>query len=140
MKSLTNEKLFSDVKNFAIIFMPINWMICIIVTTILYFGFGSEYGLGYALGSITSFLTFGLLMRNTTNVLTSKTSPIKKAFGGNFVRVLIQAIIVASTLYSDKFNFIATLVGVMVLKVVLVIFVYVRHTFFKDKEEILDDN
>lgn len=138
--SLTNEKIFSDVKSLGAIFIPINWLICIIVSAILYFVAESDVFMGYLLGSITSFLTFGLLMKSTSSLLDSKTKVKSKAFTNNFVRVLLTAAVVCSTLYLDKFNFIATLAGVMVLKITLVIFVLVRYKFFKDKEDDKNDD
>ncbi len=136
---LTNEKIFSDVKTLGAIFIPINWLICAIVTTILYFTMDKTVMMGYLLGSITSFLTFGLLMKSTSTLLEQKSKVKGKAFTNNFVRVVLTAVVVCSTLYLDKFNFVATLIGVMVLKVALIIFVLVRYQFFKDKEDDTND-
>ncbi len=137
---MTNEKMFSDIKNFALIFVPINWLISAVVTLILYLTLGSKVGLGYLFGSMTSFLTFGLLMKNTTTLVEQKTSLMKKAMTGNTVRLLISVCMIVVAYYIDNFDFIATIVGVMVLKIILISFVFIRYTFFKDKEEIKDVN
>lgn len=129
--------MFSDIKNFALVFIPINWIITGIVTLILYFSFeGNSVALGYLLGAVTSFLTFGLLMKSTSNIVDAKVSMMKRALTGNVVRMIISITIIAVTYYVDAFNFIATIVGVMLLKIILILFVFIRYTFFKDKEEI----
>lgn len=136
---MTNEKIFSDVKNFAHIFIPINWLICLIVSLILFI-INSKLGTGYVLGSITSFLTFGLLMKNThSNLLPEKKSVVTKFMGSYAVRMLITAIVLVITFYDPRFNFYATIAGLTVLKVVLVLFVLIRYQFFKDKEEIVNE-
>lgn len=134
---MTNEKMFSDVKQFSLVFIPINWLICLIVSLILLITMGKEVTMGYLLGSITSFLTFGLLMKNTSNVLQpARVSFRSKIMGGSFVRLLVSLVILAAAFYSPNFNFIATIVGMLVLKVVLVIFVVIRYTLFKDKVDL----
>lgn len=132
--------MFSDVKQFSLVFIPINWLICIIVTAILYFVFSESIGLGYLLGSITSFLTFGLLMKNTQgSIQPGKTSVKTKILGGNVVRLIISLLILYLAYELPKFNFWATLAGLLVLKTILIVFVLVRYLFFKDKEEIKND-
>ncbi len=137
---MTNEKIFSDVKNFAFIFLPINWLICLIVSLILFF-INKNFALGYILGSITSFLTFGLLMKNTqSSLLPEKKSVVTKVMGSYFIRMIISAVVLIIAFNDVRFEFFSTLAGLTVLKVVLVIFVLVRYKFFKDKEEIVDDS
>lgn len=137
---MTNEKIFSDVKNFALIFVPINWAIGLIVTLILFLIFGSEVAFGYALGSLTALLTFGLLMKNTTStLLPGKVSVRSKIFGNNIARLIISGFILCIAFYHPNFNFYSTIAGLLVLKLVLIGFVLVRYKFFKDKEEIVDD-
>ncbi len=130
--------MFSDVKSFGLVFIPINWIVCIIVSIILYFTLGDEVAFGYALGSITSYLTFGLSMKNTSNLTANNSSFKKQVMTGSFVRILISAAMIAVAFYDERFNFIATIVGILVLKLLLIIFVGVRYTLFKDKEEELD--
>lgn len=151
---MTNEKMFSDVKQFSLIFIPINWLICLVVSTVLYFTLGKTVMFGYLVGYMTSFLTFGLLMKNTSNSLQpSKNSVRARIFGGNVVRLLISLVILAVTFYIDKFDFYASIAGLLTLKIVLIGFVALRYIFFKDKvgnsqlieekdsvkEEIIDD-
>lgn len=135
---MTNEKMFSDVKNFSYIFIPINWGICLIVTIILFICCEQEIPYGYILGSFTSYLTFGLLMKNTqSNLLPGKVSIKAKVVGGNIVRLAISFIILLVAYYNDNFNFFATFAGLLVIKVVLVFFVIIRHIV--GKKEVKND-
>ncbi len=133
---MTNEKMFSDVKQFSLVFMPVNWVICLIVSVTLYFTLGEEVTYGYVLGAMTSFLTFGLLMRNTSSTLQpTKKSVQAKIFGSNLIRLLISLVVLAAAYYIDGVNFYATIAGLLVLKIVLIGFVSIRFIFFKDKVE-----
>ncbi|MFI3329187.1 MAG: ATP synthase subunit I [bacterium] len=137
---MTNEKIFSDVKNFAHIFLPINWLICFVISLILFI-ISKEIAFGYILGALTSFLTFGLLMKNTqSSLLPEKKSVVTKILGGYVTRMIISGAILVVAFYDARFNFYSTIAGLTVLKIVLVIFVLVRYKFFKDKEEIIDDS
>lgn len=146
---LTNEKMFSDVKQFALIFIPINWIVCLVVSIVLYFIFGKEVVMGYVLGTATSLLNFGLLMKNTTNVIQPQQISVKsKIFGANIFRLLISAIVLVVSFYVSTFNFYSTIAGLLVFKLILFCFVAIRYLFFKDKieendisgkEEIKDD-
>ncbi len=137
---LTNEKIFSDVKNFAYIFIPINWIICLAISLILFI-INKEIALGYVLGAITSFLTFGLLMKNTKSSLSpEKTSVFTKVLGSYLTRLIISGVVLAIAFYDSRFNFYSTIAGLSVIKIVLMFFVLIRYKFFKDKEEIVDDS
>ncbi len=134
---MTNEKIFSDVKQFALIFIPVNWVICLVISLILFPTLGSEIGMGYLLGAMTSFLTFGLLMKNTSSSIqggNTKASVRGRILGGNIARLLISLVVLVVAYYTDNFNFYATIAGLLVLKIILIGFVTVRFIFFKDKK------
>lgn len=135
---LTNEKIFSDVKKFALIFMPINWGVFLIVTIILFTACDNEIAMGYVLGAVTSFLTFGLLMKNTSSSLQPKKVSVgARVFGGNISRLIISGVVLYVAFEYPEFNVWATLAGLTVLKVILIGFVLIRYIFFKDK---IDNN
>lgn len=137
---MTNEKIFSDVKEFALVFVPINWIISFIISIVLYFTLGTEYALGYILGALTSYLTFGLLMKNTQNSYQiGQTTAKAKVMGSYGIRTLVTFIMLLIAYNNDKFNFFATIAGVLMLKLIMCGFVFYRHVFCKEKELIKND-
>ena len=103
--------------------MPINWLICLIVTLILYFVVNESWGLGYLLGSLTSYLTFGLHMKSVNDYGSKQANAYMHAFTNGGVRLLVSAaILMVAFFLNDEFNLIATFIGMMVIKVLLLIF------------------
>lgn len=126
----------NEIKKFGLIFMPINWVICITVTAILYFGFNKSWGLGYLLGSLTSYLTFGLHMKNANDYGSKGANAYMQAFTNSGVRFLISAAMLLIAFFlNDEFNLIATFIGMMVIKVLLFVFSIIREIIIKKKSK-----
>ena len=116
--------------------MPINWLICLIVTLILYFAVNESWGLGYLLGSLTSYLTFGLHMKSANDYGSKKANAYMHAFTNGGVRLLVSAaILMVAFFLNDEFNLIATFIGMMVIKVLLLIFSISREIIKNKKKE-----
>ena len=108
------EKKTSEIKKFGLIFMPINWLICLIVTLILYFAVNESWGLGYLLGSLTSYLTFGLHMKSANDYGSKQANAYMHAFTNGGVRLLVSAaILMVAFFLNDEFNLIATFIGMI---------------------------
>jgi len=121
MTNKTNQ-IINEVKKFGLIFMPINWVICAIVTIIL-FQLNESYGYGYLLGSITSYLTFGLHMKHSNDYGSEKANSYMQFFTNAGVRFIISAAMLFIAFYfNDLFNFICAAIGILVIKVLLIIF------------------
>lgn len=119
----SKSKFGSEIKRFGLIFMPINWVICLIVTLILYFSLGSPYALGYLLGSVTSYLTFGLHMKDVNDYGSPKANIIMKIFTNFGTRMAITAVILAISYFNNEmFNFICCAIGICIIKLFLFIF------------------
>lgn len=115
--------------------MPINWIICLIVTLILYFAVNESWGLGYLLGSLTSYLTFGLHMKSANDYGSKQANAYMHAFTNGGVRLLVSAaILMVAFFLNDEFNLIATFIGMMVIKVLLLIFSISRE-IIKNKKK-----
>lgn len=114
--------------------MPINWVICIIVTIILYYAVNPSWGLGYLLGSLTSYLTFGLHMKSANDYGSKGANLYMQAFTNTGVRILISALmLLVAFMLNDEFNLIATFIGMMVIRVLLLIFSIIRELVLKNK-------
>ncbi len=116
--------------------MPINWVICLIVTLVLYFVVSESWGLGYLLGSLTSYLTFGLHMKDANDYGSKSANAYMHAFTNGGVRLLISAaMLLIAFLLNDEFNLIATFIGMMVLKVLLLGFSIIREIINNKKQK-----
>lgn len=114
--------------------MPINWVICLIVTLILYFLVSHSWGLGYLLGSLTSYLTFGLHMKSVNDYGSKSANAYMHSFTNGGVRFLVSAaMLLIAFLLNDEFNLIATFIGMMVIKVLLLGFSIIREIRNKQK-------
>lgn len=116
--------------------MPINWAICLIVTLILIFTLGRSYGLGYLLGSVTSYLTFGLHMKDVNDYGSKNANIFMKIFTNFATRMVITGLILfISYKFNDSFNFICCAIGVCVIKFFLIIFGIIFFAKEKKKKE-----
>ena len=121
----TKSKFAAELKRFGLIFMPINWGICLIVTItlLLVFKDDNSYALGYLLGSVTSYLTFGLHMKDVNDYGSEKANIIMKIFTNIFTRLAITAIVLVIAYFNNTmFRFVTTAIGILVIKLFLIIF------------------
>ena len=120
-----------EIRRFAIVFMPINFGICLIVTLVLLLSFkDNSYAFGYLLGSLTSYLTFILHMRYVRDVGNEKPNILVRLLTNFGVRSLIWiAVLFIAYKFNNYFNLYTTGIGLVVINLFVFIFgiVYLKR-------------
>ena len=122
---------YSEIKKFGIVFTPINWVICLIVTLVLYLCVNKDWAFYYMLGSLTSFMTFALHMKEANDYGSEKANATMRLFTNVGVRITLSGLMLAIAYFLPGKNIaclLSAFIGMIVLKVVLVIFVIVTES------------
>lgn len=110
----------SNIKEFSKSILLINLIILTIVSIVLLIIGDYSWLIGYLLGSITSYITF-LFHANSA----SKNTTTKQIVASAGLRTLLTALPLAICLFVSFINMFATFIGLLVIKVVILIFSFI---------------
>lgn len=122
-----------DLTKFSVIVIPICWVIGIITCIVFYFAMPVDikwiWIKSFAVGLLTSLMCLGLMNRFARKMPASPddnpTYP-KTMIIGYMLRLVLAGGVFAAVIVNDGFSVIATLIGYLVVKVVIVIFVIIK--------------
>lgn len=115
----------NQIKVFAKKVMLINLAILIISSIILLIFQKYSWLLGYLLGALTSYITF-IMHANSVNKLGITTkNPTKSSIASALLRLSISAICLLIALFVSWIDLLATFIGMLVIKVVIIVTTFV---------------
>lgn len=110
-----------EIKEFSKKIILINLIILLVVLIVLLILGKYSYALGYCLGSITSYITYLMHVNNVKQIGDSIHHPKRNAFAAVSLRLAISATALLIAFFVKMIDIIATFIGLLVIKVVILI-------------------
>ena len=111
----------NDTKRFTNLVLLVNVIILTIVSIVLLLLQQYSLVIGYAMGSITSYITYLMHVNNINKLDINTKNPVKKTVASALLRFFISAIVLLVALYVNWINLYATFIGLLVIKLTIII-------------------
>ena len=117
-----------EIKRFSNIIIYVNTIILFITFLVFMILKMYSWALGYLIGSLTSYVTYLMHVNNVNNISEDTKSPMKMAIKSTMLRLLVSAIPLAIALFFDWINIIATFIGLLTIKVIIMVIAIVLES------------
>lgn len=118
----------NEIKEFSKKILLINTIIAVVVTIVLLIIKKYSWALGILLGSIASDITFLMHVKNTERLGIDIKHPERNAFANSILRLVVSAVALLIAFFISWINIIATFIGMMIIKVVILIVSFTLDT------------
>jgi F0F1-type ATP synthase assembly protein I len=125
----------NEIKEFNKKILPINIIVLFIVLIVLLILQKYTWLLGYLLGSLTSYITYLMHVNNVKQIDGNIRHPQRNAFSKAILRLSISAIALLIALFVEMIDIIATFIGLLVIKVII-LFTAIILEVIKSKKEV----